>query len=226
MRNAQFFDKMTSLYFPPTDEADEDGLLAQGGLFELDLLCDAYSHGIFPWPYAEGEPILWFAPPQRGVLFFDELHLPRRFKGWLKNHPYQITFNQAFSDVMKACAQARRKDQQGTWITPAMIRGYEHLFKKGYGQSCEIWDGDNLIAGLYGVFINGVFSGESMFTTQNNGSKLALIAMIEYLKKQGLTWIDTQMTTPVIAQFGGREIMRDEYMKLLKKSQSQFRAET
>lgn len=212
---------MTSLYFPPLDEADEDGLLAQGGLFELELLYDAYSHGIFPWPYGEGEPIFWFAPPKRGVLFFDEFHLPRRFQSWLKNHPYQITFNQAFSDVMKACAQAPRKGQAGTWITPAMIRGYEHLFAQGYGQSCEIWDGDNLIAGLYGVFIRGVFSGESMFTTQNNGSKLALTHMVRHLQKQGLSWMDTQMTTPVIAQFGGREIPRDDYMKLLKNSQSQ-----
>ncbi len=209
---------MESLYFPPVYEANENGLLAQGGVFEAELLLDAYNNGIFPWPSGEDEPILWFAPPMRGVLLFDELHLPQRFQSWYKNHSYTISFNKAFEQVIINCAHIKRKGQQGTWITKAMIEGYKNLFKQGHIQSCEIWEEDTLIAGLYGVFTGHIFSGESMFTTQTNASKLALIEMIYHLQKQGLTWMDTQITTAIIAQFGGREIPRDDYMKLLKKA--------
>lgn len=207
-----------SLYFPNVQEADSDGLLAIGGFFETDLLLDAYTHGIFPWPIGEGEPLLWFAPPMRGVLFFNELHIPRRFKSWYRNHPYKITFNQAFSTVMAECAKAPRAGQNGTWITRAMIRGYNRLFTQGYAQSCEIWEGDELIGGLYGVLVNGHFSGESMFMKRTNASKLAFVSMVKHLQNQGLTWMDTQMTTSVVAQFGGREISRADFMTLLDKS--------
>lgn len=207
-----------SLYFPDVNEADSDGVLAMGGYFETDLLLDAYANGIFPWPIGEGEPLLWFAPPMRGVLFFKELHLPRRFQSWYKKHPYKVTFNQAFTEVMVECAKAPRAGQDGTWITRAMIRGYTRLYEQGYGQSCEVWEGNALIGGLYGVQVNGHFSGESMFMKRSNASKLALVEMIKHLKKQGLTWVDTQMTTSVVAQFGGREIPRAEYMALLDES--------
>ncbi len=211
---------MKSLYFPSIDEADESGLLAEGGLFEVELLLDAYQNGIFPWPYGEGEPILWFAPPLRGILFFDELHLPRRFQSRYKNHGYKITFNQDFEQVITHCAHIKRKDAQGTWITAAMIRGYKRLFEQGYIQSCEVWEDENLIAGLYGVFVGYVFSAESMFTTKTDASKIALTEMIYHLQKQGLTWMDTQMTTPIVKSFGGREIPRKDYMELLRKSQN------
>ncbi len=211
----KWYKKPMSMYFPDISEANEDGLLAQGGLFESELLLDAYANGIFPWPMGEGEPILWFAPPLRGVLFFNELHTPKRFKSWYKKHPYQITFNQAFTDVMAECAKAPRAGQQGTWITKAMIRGYSRLFGQGYGLSCEIWDGDDLVGGLYGVMVNGHFSGESMFKKRDNASKLALVETVNHLKSQGLSWMDTQMTTEVIAQFGGREIPRDAFMEML-----------
>ncbi len=213
---------MTSLYFPPVEEADKDGLLAQGGLFELSLLQDAYINGIFPWPCGEGEPIYWFAPPMRGILFFNELHLPRRFKAWYKKHPYRITFNQAFEQVITEAAHVSRKNQKGTWITKAMMGGYKNLYDAGHILSCEIWEGEQLIAGLYGVYIGGVFSGESMFTHRDNASKLALVEMIYYLQKQGLSWMDTQMTTSVIKSFGGREIPRADYHKLLKTAQQRF----
>lgn len=205
-------------YFPPIEEADEDGLLAVSDGYMLELLLEAYRHGIFPWPYEENAPIGWFCPPQRGVLFFDELHVPRSYFRWQKHaqQSLQVTFNQCFTEVMKQCAKTPRKDQKGTWITYAMISAYSELFDQGYGLSCEIWSEKKLVAGLYGVFIDGVFSGESMFTHIDNGSKFALMQTISYLKAKGLTFIDTQMTTSILANFGGREIPRQEYLQLIK----------
>ncbi len=205
-------------YFPPINEADAQGLLAISDGYSLELLLEAYSHGIFPWPAMENAPVGWFCPPSRGILFFDELHLPRSYLRWQKQmqQSLQVTFNQSFVEVMKQCAKVPRKGQSGTWITYAMISAYKELFNQGFGLSCEIWDEKMLVAGLYGVLINNVFSGESMFTHMDNGSKFALVQIVQYLKNQGLSFMDTQMTTPILASFGGREISRQEYLRLIK----------
>ncbi len=211
-------------YFPPIEKADAQGLVAISEGYSLELLLEAYRHGIFPWPYAKDAPIGWFCPPQRGVLFFDELHLPRSYLRWQKHaqQSLDVTFNQCFTQVMEHCAKVPRKNQHDTWITPAMISAYEELFDQGYGLSCEIWDKNKLVAGLYGVLIDGIFSGESMFTSIDNGSKFALVQTVRYLKAQGLTFMDTQMITPVIAAFGGREISRQKYLHYVHQAQLEF----
>ncbi len=212
---------MVSQYFPPLEEADEDGLIAISEDYSIPLLLDAYMHGIFPWPYDDDAPIGWFSPDPRGVLFFDELHLPRSYQKWEKRiaPSLKVTFNQSFTQVMEQCAKAPRKGQNATWITSKIIDAYSALFAQGYAYSCEIWQNEQLVAGLYGVHIHNILSGESMFTHIDNGSKYALVRTIEHFKKHNIQLMDTQMTTDIVARFGGREIPRHEYLKTLKLKQ-------
>ncbi|MFN9066515.1 MAG: leucyl/phenylalanyl-tRNA--protein transferase, partial [Bdellovibrionales bacterium] len=179
----------------------------------------AYSVGIFPWPQPE-YPILWFCPNNRGILHFNQFHLPQRFKKDLKKYTHiKVTRNQAFEKVIEACSIVNRKSQMGTWITDEMKFVYIEMFKKGFARSWEVWDADELVGGGYGVLVKGVFSGESLFHYKTNMSKLALIAMVEDMKKEGHEWMDTQMVTPLLASFGAREISKHEYLKLLKQRQ-------
>jgi leucyl/phenylalanyl-tRNA---protein transferase len=198
--------------FPPVESATEDGLVAIGGDLHVDTLLEAYRQGIFPWPVSVELPLAWFSPNPRGVLDFDEIHLSRSFQKFLKKNPFHVTFNQAFSEVIKQCARMVRKDQGSTWITPPIISGYERLFEAQLAYSVEVWREDLLVGGLYGVSMGNFFSGESMFMKETNASKLALFALIEQLKKRSIRWLDTQMVTPVVEQFGGKYISRPEFL--------------
>lgn len=197
--------------FPDPRTAGEEGLLCIGGDLSVETLKEAYHVGIFPWPQ-EGLPLLWFSPPQRGVLDFDEVHWPRRFLRELKNQKYTVTFNQAFSQVIEECAKVPRSHETGTWILPEMQKAYIRFHGSGYAHSVECWDGDELVGGLYGVYVDGVFSGESMFYKVDNASKRCLYALIEKLKSSGIQWLDIQMVTPVLKTFGGKYISRDEFL--------------
>ncbi len=204
------------IVFPPVDSADEDGLVAIGGDLEVDTLQEAYRNGIFPWPISVELPLAWFSPNPRGVIDFSELHLSKSFEKFLKKNPFRVTFNQSFKDVIMSCARIKRKDQPGTWITPDIITGYQKLFNQHLAYSVEVWDQeDRLVAGIYGVVMGDFVSGESMFTLEDNASKFGLYSLMKHLEAKGIQWLDTQMVTSVVEQFGGKYIERDLFIQRL-----------
>ncbi|RZA09403.1 MAG: leucyl/phenylalanyl-tRNA--protein transferase [Proteobacteria bacterium] len=195
---------------------DSDGLVYIGGNLSIETLISAYSAGIFPWPLEEVYPLFWFCPQPRGVLDFSELHVPRSLAKLRRQGHYHFTFNQSFRRVMEECAKQPRPGQEGTWIIPSLFSAYEDFHRAGYAHSIECWRGEELVGGLYGVFVKGVFAGESMFHREPNTSKLCLIEMALRLKAEGFQWMDIQMITPVTEQLGGHYISRQEFLTRLK----------
>ena len=203
--------------FPPCSNAQRqpNGLLAAGGDLSPARLIDAYSHGVFPW-FNEGEPILWWCPSPRMVLFPNELKISRSLKKTLRNRDYEIRLDSAFSQVMQGCAQAR-KDQSGTWISPVMIEAYTRLHCMGIAHSAETWIGGELVGGLYGVALGRMFYGESMFSTVTDSSKLAFVHLLWQLRRWGFDLIDCQMKTAHLSRFGAREIPRADFLRRVSK---------
>lgn len=208
--------------FPPIEQADENGLLAIGGDLEVSSLLTAYKNGIFPWPISDEFPLAWFSPDPRGILDFENFHISKSFKKFLARTDMTIEFNTNFESVIMNCSMAKRKDQAGTWITDHIIEGYINLHKAGYAYSVETYlnkDGmKRMVGGLYGTCISNFFSGESMYHIEDNASKFALYALVEKLKSMNITWLDTQMVTPVVKSMGGNEITRDDFINRLKKT--------
>ncbi len=206
---------VTDAEFPDIDRAltDPPGLLAAGGDLGPERLLRAYSLGIFPW-YGEGDPVLWWSPDPRMVLFPDELHISRSLAKLLARQPFRITLNQAFADVLLACAASRR-DGAGTWITPAMRQAYARLHDLGYAHSVEVWNGDQLVGGIYGVAMGKVFFGESMFSRAANASKVALVHLVKQLESWGYELIDCQVASRHLASLGAREIPRHLFQRHL-----------
>ena len=190
-------------------------MVAVGGQLSVENLKLAYGHGIFPWP-TEGQPMLWFCPDPRGILDFNELKIPQSLRKWArKNKNLEVKFNTSFSEVIRACAEQKRPGQEGTWILPEVIEGYQKFEQAGYVKCLEVWQEQALIGAIYGVDVGGVFSAESMFYRKSNASKFALWKLIEHLQTQGRTWMDLQMITPVSEQFGGKYIPRQDFLKRL-----------
>lgn len=206
---------MAIVEFPPIESADEHGLLAIGGDLEIDSLLLAYSQGIFPWPISEEYPLAWFSPDPRGILAFDKLHLSKSLRKFLKKNPYEVRFNTNFEAVIMNCARVKRNDQSSTWITQEIINSYIELHRQGYAYSIETYRDDILVGGVYGVCINRFYSGESMFHTEDNASKVALVSLLYLLKQRDISWIDTQMVTPVVETLGGLEIPRETFLQML-----------
>ncbi len=206
-----------TIVFPPIEDATEDGLVAVGGDLEVDTLVAAYQQGIFPWPVSIELPLAWFSPDPRGILFIDEIHLPKSFEKFLKKNPYRVTFNQNMKDVIFECARIPRKNQPGTWITPDIIAGYRKLFKEDLAYSVEVWREDKLVGGLYGVIMGEFCSGESMFMIEDNASKVALWSLLMLLKSKDIPFLDTQMVTNVVEAFGGKYIPRAEFLEIIRK---------
>lgn len=204
--------------FPPIEDAldDPNGLLAIGGDLSVERLLNAYRHGIFPW-FSEGQPILWWSPAPRMVLYPEELKISRSMQKRLKQPDYEVRFNTAFRGVMQACSRVTRPDQDGTWITEAMIDAYCALHAAGYALSTETWIDGKLAGGLYGVRIGRMFYGESMFHLVSNASKIAFIRLVEELRQQNCGLIDCQMHTAHLASLGAREIPRKEFCLQLTK---------
>ncbi len=202
------------LVFPPPHLARRDGLLAVGGDLRVERLQTAYRMGIFPW-YGEGEPILWWSPDPRLVLLPGEFTLPRRFARTLGKHPFTVTFDTAFDAVIHGCADSRVRKQPGTWIVPEMMRAYSNLHAEGSAHSVETWQAGRLVGGLYGVSMGTCFFGESMFSRVTNASKVALAALVAFLRKHDFSLIDCQVTTRHLLQFGAREIPRRRFLKML-----------
>jgi leucyl/phenylalanyl-tRNA--protein transferase len=198
--------------FPPVELAmsDPNGLLAAGGDLSPERLVDAYSHGIFPW-FSRGDPLLWWSPDPRMVLVPDELHVTRSLRRVLRAGRYTVTFDGAFRDVMLGCAEPR-EGQDGTWITPGMVRAYTRLASLGYAHSAEAWADGALAGGLYGVAIGRMFFGESMFARHSDASKVALVHLVRQLQRWGFRLIDCQMSTAHLASLGAREIPRSAFV--------------
>jgi leucyl/phenylalanyl-tRNA--protein transferase len=202
--------------FPPVEAADEHGLLAVGGDLDAESVILAYRSGIFPWPIDE-ESLAWFAPPERAVIFLDEFHIPRRLGRSLKSTTFVRKVDHDFEGVIRRCAElTNRGDQDGTWITPEIVNAYTNLFRLGYCHSFETYLNDELVGGMYGIQIGNFFAAESSFFRVPNASKVAMCTMVEYLKRQAISWFDCQVLTPFSESFGAREISRDEYMGLLR----------
>lgn len=199
------------------NQEQDSGLVAVGGELSVENLVTAYRHGVFPWPASSNplEPIPWFCPPERGVLEFQDLHIPRSLTQARRRARYRYSIDTAFEDVIAACARAYRPGQPGTWITLPMLTAYGELHRAGFAHSVEVWDETELVGGIYGVAVDGAFAGESMFHTRPNASKLALLYLIEHLAARGATWIDIQMVTPHLEALGARAIPRAEFLKKL-----------
>jgi leucyl/phenylalanyl-tRNA--protein transferase len=205
------------LVFPPPELSEENGLLAVGGDLSPERLLLAYSRGIFPW-FSEGEPILWWAPSPRLVIFPDEFRVPKRLARLLRQEKITVTFDTAFSRVISACGAESGRKEKGTWITGDMIEAYCGLHDMGFAHSVECWHGKRLAGGLYGVSLGGVFFGESMFSRETDSSKVALVYLTEKLRAWDFDLIDCQMKTKHLLQFGAREIPGLRFQELLLQS--------
>jgi leucyl/phenylalanyl-tRNA---protein transferase len=203
--------------FPPPKFAEPEGLLAVGGDLSQKRLLLAYRMGIFPW-YSQGDPILWWSPDPRLVLYPDEVILSTRFRRVIKQKRFCVTFDTAFDRVIHACAQTRVKENQGTWILDEMIDAYCGLHESGYAHSVEVWHEGRLAGGLYGVSLGGCFFGESMFTVVANASKVALTSLCDFSILQSFDFIDCQVASGHLMRMGAREIPRSTFLKELEKT--------
>ena len=204
----------TDISFPPVEEADEHGLLAIGGDLEPARILEAYRCGIFPW-YNEEDPICWWSPDPRFVLFPEKLNVSKTMKQVINRKQFHFTINKAFNKVIHACATAKRKEAGGTWIHGEMEDAYIKLHERGFAISAEAWSGEELVGGLYGVRMGNLFFGESMFSLVSNASKFAFIKLVESLKREGLQLVDCQMYTPHLESLGAEMISRKSFMKII-----------
>ncbi|MGO9113189.1 MAG: leucyl/phenylalanyl-tRNA--protein transferase [Thermoguttaceae bacterium] len=210
---------MTSLppsrFFPPAENADSEGVVGFGGKLTSEWLLDAYQHGIFPWPTGDPSlPVPWCSPDPRAIFDLDHFHVPRRLGQTLRSGRFRVTFDADFLGVICGCATSGMRRGQ-TWLTSPMIRAYNQLFELGHGHSVEVWHDDRLAGGAYGLAIGGMFAAESMFYQVRDASKVALVRLVERLRRRGYTLMDIQQLTPHTAQFGAIEIPRTEYLRRL-----------
>lgn len=211
------FQLADTIYFPPPELAREDGLLAVGGDLSPQRLLLAYQMGIFPW-YAEGDPILWWAPTPRLILIPQEFHLSRRLARELRRGVFSFSLDTAFREVITACAEVRTEQLAPTWIHPEMIEAYCRLHDLGYAHSVECWQEGRLVGGLYGIAVGGVFFGESMFSRATNSSKAAMACLADLLAGWEFDCIDCQMKTAHLLSLGARELPGERFFALLQRS--------
>jgi len=198
--------------FPPPQCAHESGLLAVGGRLEPDWLLTAYRQGIFPWPSSEVEPMLWFSPDPRCVLYPARLHVSHRLARTLRSGRFEVRVDTAFRAVMRGCASAPRPDQDGTWISDAMVEAYGRLHRRGLAHSVEVWREGRLAGGIYGVALGGAFFGESMFHRERDASKVALVALVRRLAAHGFAFLDCQVETAHLLRMGAGSVPRERFL--------------
>lgn len=203
-----------SSVFPPVETAGEEGIVAIGGDLSTERLLAAYKNGIFPW-YNEGEPIIWWCPDPRFVLFPAHLKISKSMQAVLRNGTFRFTINKAFEAVIQNCKTISRKEQDGTWITAPVQKAYTALHQLGYAHSAEAWVNGELAGGLYGVRLGNVFFGESMFSNKSNASKFAFINYVQQLQKEGVVLIDCQVYTEHLESLGAVMIERKDFIELL-----------
>lgn len=202
------------LYFPPVEQTSPEGILAIGGDLSIERLLLAYNKGIFPW-FDDGDPILWWCPEQRMVLFPEEFRPSKSMRNILNRNTFKVTFNKAFRDVMLNCQQIYRPGQYGTWISDEILEAYCQLHKMGKAKSVEVWLDEALVGGLYGVDMGHVFCGESMFSHVSNASKVAFNYLVNYLKEHHYKLLDCQVYNDHLASLGCYEIPREEFLEIL-----------
>ena len=203
-----------NLYFPPVSQANKEGFLAFGGDLSTERLLLAYRSGIFPW-YNEDEPIIWWSPDPRCVLFTNNLRISKSMQQVIKKGTFRFSMNEAFAQVIKCCQQIKRKDDNGTWLNNEMIEAYNSLHQQGFAYSAECWLGDELVGGLYGIKLENVFCGESMFSLKSNASKFAFIHFVNYLKVEGIEVVDCQISNPHLESLGAEMIPRSQFLSYL-----------
>lgn len=208
--------RLTSrIAFPSPELSVEGGLLAVGGDLKPERLVLGYRMGIFPW-YSEGEPIWWHSPDPRFVLFPEKLHVPRSLGKIIRRGDYEIRLDTAFTEVIRRCSLKPRPNQRGTWITADMQAAYNKLWEMGLAHSAEAWQDGVLVGGLYGVSLGDMYFGESMFADAPDASKVAFVTLVEWLHRQGIRLIDSQVRTEHVARFGGEDMPRSEYLSHLR----------
>jgi leucyl/phenylalanyl-tRNA--protein transferase len=200
--------------FPEIENTNEEGVLALGGDLSTQRLMHAYENGIFPW-YSEGDPIVWYCPNPRMVLFFEKLKISKSLRKIIKNQEFTVTFNQNFEEVISNCKSIQRGDNLGTWITDEMEEAYLELHKKGKAKSVEVWQNKQLVGGLYGIDLGNVFCGESMFSKVSNASKVAFVYLVERLQEESYKFLDCQVYNSHLASLGAEEISREFFLELL-----------
>ena len=207
------------LWFPDPHLGEDDGLVAIGGDLSIDRLLLAYSNGFFPWfSYKDQEEPLWFCPLERFVIFPSESQISHSIQQLINQQRYRVTMNEDFEGVIQGCATAQNRNQEeGAWLGPDIIKAYTELHRQGFAASVEVWDGDRLVGGLYGVNLGKSFFGESMFSLVPNASKLALIHLARMLEILGGELIDCQLETPHLRSMGGRFITYEEYIRIIRK---------
>ena len=204
------------LWFPDPHLGEDDGLVAVGGDLSVDRLLLAYSNGFFPWYSFRDENRLWFCPLQRFVIFPNEIHISHSMQQLIHQNRYKLTMNKDFDGVIRGCSTAQNRDEEeGAWLGPDIIKAYTELHYQGFAASVEVWDGQRLVGGLYGVNLGRAFFGESMFSLVPNASKLALIHLARTLDARGGTIIDCQFETPHLRSMGGRHISYEEYIRII-----------
>lgn len=208
----------TSSVFPDPSYANGEGLLAIGGDLSPERLLSAYSNGIFPWPHGKEYPLLWFSPDPRTVLLPADFHISRSLKKLLKKCPFEVRFDTAFEQVMQACAAIKRKDEADTWITTEMTEAYTGLHHLGFAHSVECWREGVLRGGLHGISLGAAFFGESLFSYEDNASKVALTALLQQLDAWEFHFVDCQMRTNLVVQFGALEWKRVHFIEMLNKA--------
>jgi leucyl/phenylalanyl-tRNA--protein transferase len=201
-------------YFPSPLASTDDGLVCVGGRLAPEWLLDAYSHGIFPWPVWDEEPMAWWSLDPRAILEFDLLHVSRRLWRTLAGGKFTVTCNRDFAGVVDGCATAGDR-REGTWLTPSMIAAYSQLHRLGHAHSVEVWHGDELAGGTYGVAIGGLFAAESMFYRVRDASKVAIVHLVAHLKARGYRLLDIQQWTPHTGRLGAIMIPRSDYLRRL-----------
>lgn len=207
--------------FPPVDQASPEGLLAIGGDLSSERLLEAYRRGIFPW-YSAGQPILWWSPDPRAVLWLDRLRISRSLRKTLRRGHLRTTLDRDFRAVIEHCAAPRRNDPEGqTWITMEMMDAYVRLHRMGHAHSVETWQGDRLVGGLYGVALGSGFFGESMFSLVNDASKVALVALVEHLRDRHGHFVDCQLPSPHVMSLGAEAVPRSRFLQALSRALGQ-----
>ncbi|HIP47639.1 MAG TPA: leucyl/phenylalanyl-tRNA--protein transferase [Lutibacter sp.] len=204
----------TEYKFPPTELASDEGILAIGGDLHPNRLLEAYNHGIFPW-YNEGEPIVWYSPDPRMVLFPDKVRISKSMRKIIRDKYFKVTFNQYFKEVIRYCKSTQRAGQQGTWITDDLETSMIYLHEQGIAKSVEVWQNNKLVGGLYGLDLGSLFCGESMFSIESNASKFAFISLAQKLEKDKYPIIDCQVYNDHLASLGAVEISRSDFKKYL-----------
>jgi leucyl/phenylalanyl-tRNA--protein transferase len=203
--------------FPPISRARSNGLLAVGGDLSPERLLVAYANGIFPWPSSDGAPMPWFCPSPRVVLVPGQVRVNRSLRKAVRRAPFTTTFDRSFAEVITACALVPRQDE-GTWITPSIVRAYLRLHELGFAHSVEAWNGTRLVGGVYGVSLGAAFFGESMFTLESDASKIALLRLLERLEARGYLLLDCQMETPHVRSLGAVEWTQEHFQAQLEKA--------